>query len=217
MPSAFMKTYFAVTLASLTAASALATASAPVTLILDTTDTSLWRTAIGTETEVCWDGLDPAATSATLSVVGRRFSLLLPNQTEPFATFSLPAPSLALEEDVFRIAVTFDTGNAFTQKVGRVLGSANSPHVDDVAFRKASSARWPRLTGSTAVLPIPAGAQSISVNGGTPVDTGLGGARGWYLFGPVATGEYDVALATDAGGLEGTIISCALGTVLMLQ
>ena len=129
-----------------------------------------------------------------------------------------PVPSLsALEEDVYRIAVTFDTGTTFTQKVGRVLGSANSPHVGDVAFRNAASTRWPRLTGSTAVLPIPAGAQSISVNGGTPVDTGLGGARGWYLFGPVATGEYDVALATNAGGLEGTIISCALGTVLMLQ
>ena len=217
MPSAFMKTYFAVTLALLTATSALATASAPVTLILDTTDTSLWRTAIGTETEVCWDGLDSAAFFATLSVVGRRFSLVLPNQTGTYATFSLPAPSSALEEDVYRIAVTFNTGTSFTQKVGRVLGSANSSHVGDVAFRNAASARWPRLTGSTAVLPIPAGAQSISVNGGAPVDTGLGGARGWYLFGPVATGEYDVALVTDAGGPEGTIVSCALGTVLMLQ
>ena len=212
-----MKAGFAEVLASLAAASALATASAPVTLILDTTDTSFWRTVIGTETEVCWDGLDPAASSATLSVTGRRVSLVLPNQTGTYATFSLPSPSSAREEDVYRIAVTFDTGTTFTQKVGRVLGSANSPHVGDVAFRNAASTRWPRLTGSTAVLPIPAGAQSISVNGGTPVDTGLGGARGWYLFGPVATGEYDVALATNAGGLEGTIISCALGTVLMLQ
>ena len=95
-----MKAGFAEVLASLAAASALATASAPVTLILDTTDTSFWRTVIGTETEVCWDGLDPAASSATLSVTGRRFSLVLPNQTGTYATFSLPSPSSALEEDV---------------------------------------------------------------------------------------------------------------------
>ena len=203
--------------ASLAAASALATASAPVTLVLDTTDTSLWRTAIGSAMEVCWDGLDAAASSATLSVVGRRFSLVLPDQTGTFASISLPPPSSPLEEDVYRITVTFDTGASFTQKVGRVLGAAKASDVGHVTYRDASAAQWPRLTGSTAVLPIPAGAQSITINGGAPVDTGLGGARGWYLFGPVATGEYDVALATDAGGLEGTVVSSGLGTVFLIQ
>ena len=204
-------------IASLAAASALATASAPVTLVLDTADTSFWRTAIGTEIEVCWDGLDPAATSATLSVAGRRFSLVLPDQAGTFASFSLPSPSSALEEDVYRIAVTFDTGTSFTQKVGRVLGAAKASDVGHVAYRDASAAQWPRLTGSTAVLPIPAGAQSITINGGAPVDTGLGGARGWYLFGPVATGEHHVSLSAAAGDTEATIISCGLGTVFLIQ
>ena len=204
-------------IASLAAASALATASAPVTLVLDTTDTSLWRTAIGSAMEVCWDGLDAAASSATLSVVGRRFSLVLPDQSGTFASISLPPPSSPLEEDVYRITVTFDTGASFTQKVGRVLGAAKAPAVGHVAYRDAVAAQGPRLTGGTAVLPVPAGTESISIDGVAPVDTGLGGARGWYLFGPVATGEHHVSLSAAAGDTEATIISCGLGTVFMLQ
>lgn len=149
--------------------------SAPITLETDVDATPFWRTATNATFEVHWDFPRDAA-SASLSVSGMNFDAVYDELTDDSIVLALPEPTDALAEDVYRLTLSFDNGLSQEAVVGVVRGvSAGGPATCRCAFSDTRFAK----TGKTSVLPVPAGALTLLVDG-EALSTGLDGACGWY-------------------------------------
>ena len=157
-----------------------AATSDPMFLNLSPDRTAFWRTATNASFTVSWTR-PWGAGSATVTVVGatgeeRKYE----NLTGESLEISLPVPDSEKAETVYSVGLAFDSAPDIV-KVVRIA-----------VLRETSRLRFPGTKNwdaadSSAVLPVPYGATSLTIDNET-VDTGLGGAAGWYAWNGIDEG-----------------------------
>ena len=181
---------------------------------------SFWNTATNNVMTVPID-FPAGATRATLTVSGVGYSATYGNierGTDSY-TFALPAAESPQTENVYNLRLTFDDGTERTAKLGLIEGLSPNAEGTTRCLAPANGRVWDNVRGGRAVLPVPYGAEEISVtvNGETRTEpTGLNGAQGWYALG-VKPGD-EVSLSMIAGGLPySASLHGALGFMLIVQ
>lgn len=174
--------------------------SEPTFVFLRPETSSFWNTATNSTMEVPID-YPNGATRATLAVSGVGYDRVYSDITDDAFVIELPAATSPETENVYDLVLTFNDASKTTRtaKLGLVQGL--SPDAEGITRCLApSTARvWRKVQGRT-VLPIPYGTTSFTING-AEIDTGLGGAQGWYALGKVGAGE-NASLSIVAGGVE---------------
>lgn len=152
--------------------------SEPEFVYLHPEKSSFWHTASGNVFKVQVP-YPAGAGKASLAVTGLDYSSVTDDITAKEVTVSVPAVTAPKNENVYTLTLTFDNGTALTNRIGVVIGAAEGNEaVTRCVAPKTARGKWARAEGH-AVLPIPYGASSLTVDG-QAVDTGLGGEQGWY-------------------------------------
>lgn len=152
---------------------------------------SFWRTAEDptiTVPVVPPDG----ATSATLTVSGAGYNKSYADVTAGEFSFNVPQAAGPESENVYDLTLSFDDGTTRTARIGVVQGVGTTGASARCVLR-ASSKKWRRVE-RRAVVPIPDGTESLTIDGETTCDLGLDGCRGWHLVDGFAL---DVAKSLD--------------------
>ena len=150
--------------------------SAAIPVFVRPAETAFWRTATNATFEVSWT-FPSGAAKADLSVVGMCTSRLYPNLAASSQVVMLPAASAASGEDVYELTLSFDDGTVKRATIGVVRGAAEGSTAI-VDYANDAKRSW-CCVGPRAVLPVPFGASSISVDG---TATALDGASGWFGY-----------------------------------
>lgn len=145
-------------------------------------ETPLWRTATNANMRLEWQ-FPKGAESADLTVSGNGYLETYPAITDEFIEIAFPEPVDAVRENVYTLTLGFDNGESRSATLGVVRGAGTGGEFIGTAC-VTSASRWSWIR-SRAVLPVPYGTTSLVLNG-EQVDTGLGGAAGWYAWGPLA-------------------------------
>lgn len=174
--------------------------SEPTFVFLRPETSSFWNTATNSTMTVPID-YPRGARAATLSVRGLGYEQTYAGITGATFTFELPAPTSPETENVYDLTLAFDDAAATvrTAKLGLVQGLSPDAEGTTRCLAPATAKVWRRAKGR-AVLPIPYGTTSFTVNG-VERDTGLDGAQGWFAIGGIGP-EEDVSLTLMAGGVE---------------
>lgn len=177
--------------------------SASVFVYVKPQESFLWSTAPAGEFAVTW-AFPKDVSSATLAVTGMvGYSETYANLTGTSQELTLPAAS-KYDENVYELTLTFADGSQKTARLARVYGDA----VGDTAVARyvpPTNKRWNYALDKN-VLPIPFGAGTLTVDG-TPVETGLAGAAGWYGLGlSAAEGAKSVSLTVDDVTYENELV-----------
>ena len=199
------KLFFALAVSIVFAFAAMAATevtSDPQTMFLRTDTSSFWRTA--TNNVVTLPVRYPkGATTATLTVTGDSYSQAFADLAEGSYTLSLPVPESPETENVYELALSFDDGTVRTAKIGVIEGSLADGDGATRCIVPGEGRNWNRMR-RRAVMPIPYGVTSFSVSvNGTEIttDTGLDGARGWYVLSGINRGD-EVSLSFTTNGTE---------------
>jgi hypothetical protein len=160
--------------------------TAPIAVFVQPDATPLWRTAPSATFDVPVS-LPDGATAATLTVERRGYRRVYPGLVNGTQAVSLPPATSEKEESVYDLTLSFDDAAATVRsaRLG-VVRSAAAGGEATASVRTEGSSKGGNVAGS-AVLPVPFGVEWLQVNG-VNLDTGLGGAAGWYLFGPARPG-----------------------------
>ena len=170
--------------------------SAPAFVFLRPETSSFWHTATNS-TMVLPVDLPSGATKAMLSVTGVEYSAAYENVQEGMFHLALPAATSPQSENVYELTLSFDDGTVRKAKLGLVQGRLADAQGATRCVVPKASASWKRVK-RRAVLPVPYGTTSFSING-EPVDTGLGGDQGWFAIGPLDAHE-EAVCGLEAGG-----------------
>lgn len=202
--------------ASLVGASLLAVASPgeeiesePTFVFLRPETSSFWSTATNSTMTLPID-YPSGATKATLTVSGVGYATrTYPNLTGSSFELALPVPDSPQAENVYDLALTFDDGTVRSAKLGLIQGLSPDSEGSTRCLAPAEGRMW-NVINKRAVMPIPYGTESftMSVNGGawTTVDTGLGGAQGWYAVKPKSGDSVSLALVADGINYAATLL-----------
>ena len=171
-------------------------------IILRPETSSFWVTATNSSMSVPIV-FPEGAQSAELAIVGdagnysAAYSVVRDGLDATELSFSLPEPKEPRQENVYSLTLTFDDGKTVrTAKLALVQGLEQGAEGSTRCISPYGSGKWQKVYGR-AVLPVPYGTTSLSVNGNI-VDTGLGGAQGWYALEGVKPGEtISLSAATD--------------------
>lgn len=186
--------------------------SEPTFVFLRPETSSFWHTATNNTMTVPVD-FPAGATSARLHVSGIRYNQTYENISEGEFTFELPPADSAETENVYDLSLSFDdAGNTVrTAKLGLVQGL--SPDAEGITrcIAPASNSLWQKAKRQ-AVLPIPYGTETITVNG-VESPTGLDGAQGWFAL-PIKAGSTttlsiianEITYATSIMGGSGLLV-----------
>ena len=105
-----------------------------------------------------------------------------------------------LAENVYDLKLTFDNEAIVrTAKLGLIQGLSPDSEGATRCLAPAEGSVWNKVK-YRAVLPIPYGTTSFTVNG-VEHDTGLDGAQGWYALSPIESGE-SITLSCFADGVS---------------
>ena len=177
--------------------------SDPITILTDTAENAFWRTARSNAFDLQWD-FPRGATKATLTVKGVKYETRHEDLTQTSINLQLPAPTVKGGENVYELTLAFDNGDVLTESIGVIAGVADSGQSGAIRIANPSSQRWSRCR-SVAVMPIPADATSLTVDG-QPVD-GLDGTFRWFATDANATTPRMVAMTDGAGVHEAGLLS----------
>ena len=148
-------------------------------VISDPDKTSFWRTA--TNNVISLPVYFPkGATSATLEVRGDRFWRHYDNLQHGNFELTLPKPARPEDENVYELTLSFDEGTIRNAKLAVITGVGEKSIGSTRCVFDTDCAHW-NTFNRRAVLPIPEGMSSFSVNGKS-VDLGVGGARSWHML-----------------------------------
>ena len=191
-----------------------AVSASPAFVFLQPETTALWCTGAGNSFSLAIPYPPGVEKTATLSVSGYRYSATYQIEGESSFVLTLPKPeeNRPDKENVYSLTLTFSDGSVKTASLGGIAGFDGSSEGTTRCFLSKSDPRWGTVKRS-AVLPIPYGAETISVNG-TETDTGLDGASGWFLLAPLSGGT-SYYLAVD--GASAVLNAYADGTVLVFR
>lgn len=164
----------------------------------------LWRTAPSATFEVPVF-LPYGASSATLVVTGDRYRREYTGLADGMFPLSLPAADSAEAENVYDLELTFNDRAATTHHARlAVVQGASTGGTADAEVRVAGSHKWPNVAAK-AVLPIPSGADALSLNG-QAVDGDRWESPGWFLLSARAGNAYDVLLSSGGSSLSEAIL-----------
>ena len=175
---------------------AIAAMSEPTTIYANACESLLWHTTPFGGTTVRWD--KPAtATSATLTVESHGYSRTYANLTGESCDIILPGGVATADgEDVYTLTLAFDDGTIQTAWLGAVTGLGTGGPVEIPKPKDAASPSWPKFR-DRAVIPIPAGATALTVNG-EPLP-GLDGSAGWRSIRQApGVEEYNLSLTMES-------------------
>ena len=187
--------------------------SDPTPVLLNTDSYYLWRTATGGTLRVEW-AFPLNATVANLAVTGRTFKVAMSDIRAEYADLELPTPVTAKDEDVLDFTLSFNDGSVKTASLGLVRGrpGGGGATTPTTCLASTNAPTW-RQTGKYFVLPVPEGAETVTV-AGEPVDTGLGGAAGWLALGPYSSGTI---VPVSTGDSTCNVFVCAAGLVISFK
>ena len=160
---------------------------------------SFWHTATN-NVMILPISFPEGATSAELSISGIGYRKVYRNITSDSVEVILPKATSPSTENVYEFNLEFDNGVTSSVRLGLIQGYGADGCGSTRCIAAKSSRKWPQVEGK-AVLPIPYGMRSFTLDG-VEVETGLGGAQGWYALGPVDTEESVTAeLTTEKGDI----------------
>ena len=195
-------------------AASVAESASPAFVFLQPETTALWRTGTGESFSIAIPYPPGVEKTATLSVSGYRYSATYPVKDDSSFVLTLPKPeeNRPDKENVYTLTLTFADGSVQTAKLGGIAGFDGSSEGTTRCLLSQDDPRW-RTVKRSAVLPIPCGTETITVNG-TETDTGLDGAAGWFLLAPLSGGtSYSLAI-DDASAM---LNAYSDGTVLVFR
>lgn len=196
--------------------------SASTVVFLKPETTSLWTTARDTSVTVPVE-FPSGATKATLRVEGlgyeREYTGIAKGETglgNISYTFELPAATSPETENVYCLTLVFDNGVTRTAKLGLIDGLLAGAEGATRCRIPYASRTWEKVRGR-AVLPIPYGTETFSVDG-TEYDTGLDGSQGWFAIGGFSGGTA-ASIVLSAGGnvYAPTLVGGPCGTAVILR
>ena len=172
-------------------------------LVFVNTDTSsFWRTASGAAFTVPVR-YPSGATTATLTVAGAGgYARTYENVPEGDYSVTLPAAANLQSENVYELTLDFGTGFAAQiARIGLIDGLAVGAEGETRCIFPSGTRKWSRVAGRS-VVPVPYGSSTVTV-GGTPIETGLGGAQGWVALSPLEIGvERTLAVSGETFGVS---------------
>ena len=173
--------------------------SEPTFVFLRPETSSFWNTATNSTMTLPID-YPNGATKATLTVNGVGYNRVYSDLTGDSIEIDLPVPDSPKTENVYELTLAFDNGVApRTAKLGLIQGLDSGAKGSTRCIAPAQGKVWSKAT-DRAVLPIPYGTTSFTVNG-VAHDTGLDSAQGWYALSPIAPGE-TITLSCLANGVS---------------
>ena len=140
---------------------------------------SFWNTATNKVLTVPVD-MPPLATAGTLTVCGTGYSHEEPVVDPGDIEIVLPPATSPQTENVYELTLSFNDGTVRRAKLGLVQGYAAGNAASTRVLAPKDDAAWKGVK-KRAVIPIPCGMASFTVNG-EEVDAGLGGNQGWYAL-----------------------------------
>lgn len=146
---------------------------------LDSETSSLWRTVQGNEISLPID-FPYGATSAKLEVKGVKYKRTYQDLSAGMLQISFPAPTSPDSENVYDLTLTFDDGTVQRAKLGVVMGTGIPGEGATRCLLDSSATTWQTFS-KVAVMPVPAGTTSLTLNG-KAIETGLFGSAGWYAL-----------------------------------
>lgn len=214
-----LKTLSAGLIAACAAFSAYASdRSAPALVYLRPETSSFWHTATNSTMTLPVD-FPFGASSATLTITGAfGYSQTISDITTSSVTVTLPEATMsenaAATEDVYDFTLEFNDGTVKTAKLGLISGLGEGRGTTR-CLAPASGSAWEKVKGQVAI-PIPYGMTSFEING-TPTDTGLDGAQGWYAL--KLKSDISAALSGIVGGNSWSALlkGAATGFFLILR
>ena len=161
-------------------------------IYVDTAESSFWRTATNNVVSIPVE-YPAGVESATLSVSGAGYSEIYEDVPEGLFKLTLPEATSPETENVYDLTLTFSDNSSLTARFGVIAGVAADASGTTRCISSMSAAKWGKVKADRAVLPVPYGTTSLTVNGATAE---LDGAQGWYLLSPVDVGS-GYALSLD--------------------
>ena len=188
--------------------------SEPTFVFLRPETSSFWNTATNSTMTLPID-FPPGAKTATLDVQGVRYSRHYEGITGSSFELQLPEATSPETENVYGLTLTFDDMTVRKAKLGLVQSFALGANGMTRCLAPADSGVWNEVN-KRAVIPIPFGTTSLTVNG-EAVDTGLNGAQGWYAI-PGKSGEtYSLSLMADGVEQYASLMGFSDGMLLILK
>lgn len=192
--------------------------SEPTFVFLRPETSSFWHTATNNVMTVPVD-FPPGATSARLYVSGVQYTRTYDGITADVNafTFELPAADSSEKENVYDLALRFDddANTVRTAKLGLIKGLSPDAEGTTRCLAPASGNLWGKAS-KKAVLPIPYGTTSLSVNG-VETPTGLDGAQGWYAL-RIKPGElYSLSLIANEVTYAASILGGGAGMMIIMR
>ena len=170
---------------------------------------SFWHTAPGSSVTVPLEWPAGAA-SATLVVKGLDYEKAYDGLTGDSFTFALPEATSAATENVYDLTLAFDDAAKTTRtaKLGLVQGLSSDPEGATRCRTPKTAKSWGKEKSGRAVLPIPYGTTSFTIDG-VETATGLDGDQGWFALGGIGSnGRLALALAADGVESTATLFGC---------
>lgn len=178
---------------------------------VDTAESSFWRTATNNVVSIPVE-YPPGVESATLSVSGAGYSKIYEDVPKGLFKLTLPEAASPETENVYDLTLTFSDNSSLTARFGVIAGVAADASGTTRCISSASTAKWRKAKADRAVLPVPYGTTSLTVNGETAE---LDGAQGWYLLSPVDVGS-GYALSLDGSPVV-NLTGAGGGIILMVR
>ena len=170
---------------SVSAFAAAEVTSAHAFIYVDTAESSFWRTATNNVVSIPVE-YPAGVESATLSVSGAGYLKIHEDVPAGLFKLTLPGATSPETENVYDLTLTFSDNSSRTARFGVIAGVAAGASGTTRCIPSATAARWVKVKADRAVLPVPYGTTSLTVNGATAE---LDGTQGWYLLSPVAVGS----------------------------
>ena len=185
-------------------------------VFLNADATSFWRTATNRVIKVPVD-MPVLATSAKLTVCGvkyvREYSIASSGDFE----IDLPAADSIYSENVYELTLAFNDGTVQRAKLGLVQGYSDSAGegASTRVLAPKGDAKW-NIVKKRAVMPIPYGTASLSVNG-TEVEDAAANAQGWYALTAASGDTATVSLQANGVLHESSLAIYGLGPFVIIR
>ena len=183
-------------------------------VLLRPDEMSFWRTATNSVIALPVD-MPPLASSAVLNVRGVDYQHDYEIGSSGQFEVSLPPLKSAANENVYELTLTFDDGTVRTAKLGLVQGYAKGGDASTRVVGPVGSQIWCGVK-KCAVMPIPYGMESFTVNG-VETDTGLGGAQGWYALKMDVDQRASVGLVSDGLAFAAELLGLGDGFFFLIR
>lgn len=172
-----------ITVVMLAVSSIYAEESNEISLFVNTAKSRMWRTSEVSSPTIKWEAPSCAISSTlVISDANEEKSIDVSNLSE--YKLNLETPSAANRENVYNLKLTFNCGESNIVKqaqIGVICGMGEDGATVDV---RNINKKWNVIKDSRAVIPIPAGAEAMSIDD-IQVGNDFDGNAGWYLWKPI--------------------------------